>query len=29
VPCRYFNKRDPVEVIEADPELIMRAQVRL
>lgn len=23
----YFNKRDPVEVIEADPELILRAQV--
>lgn len=27
-PARYFNKRDPVEVLEADPELIMRAQVR-
>eukprot|EP00879_Flechtneria_rotunda_P015983 GHRR01016716.1.p1 GENE.GHRR01016716.1~~GHRR01016716.1.p1 ORF type:complete len:291 (+),score=105.78 GHRR01016716.1:283-1155(+) len=22
----YFNKRDPVEVLEADPELLMRAQ---
>lgn len=25
----YFNKRDPVEVIEADPELIVRAQVSI
>jgi hypothetical protein len=24
----YFNKRDPVEVLEADPDLVRRAQVR-
>jgi hypothetical protein len=24
----YFNKKDPVAVIEADPDLIRRAQVR-
>ena len=24
----YFNKKDPVAVIEADPDLIKRAQVR-
>lgn len=26
-PRRYFNKRDPVEVLEADPDLVRRAQV--
>ena len=24
---RYFNKRDPVEVLESDPDLVRRAQV--